>query len=215
MLDVITQLIHGFGDPAGFLQQFGPNIAYFIIFLVIFAESGLLVGFFLPGDTVLIGAGVLAAAGFFSLPYIIIIIIIAAILGDSVGYNTGKHFGPRLFTKDDSIFFHKKHLAKAEHFYESKGVVTIIIARFIPIIRTFAPIVAGIGKMNYRTFLVYNILGGVGWTLFFVLGGYFLAGLVKDVEKYLLPVMIIVVVGSVLPAIWHIYKESKSNQTVI
>src|SRR3989338_10680690 len=135
------------------LTEILPVIGYTGITAIIFAESGLLIGFFLPGDSLLFTAGFLASQGVFNIALLCALSFIAAVTGDSVGYAFGKNIGPKLFTKEDSWLFHKKNLAKAQHFYEKYGVKTIILARFIPVVRTFAPIVAGIGNMHYKTFI--------------------------------------------------------------
>jgi membrane-associated protein len=198
-----------------FLINLGPILGSLIVFSIIFAESGLLIGFFLPGDTLLLSAGVLSALGIFNLPVIIILCFIAAVLGDSVGYFIGKKYGIKLFSKEDSVFFHRKHLATAEHFYEKHGKKTIVLARFVPIIRTFAPTVAGIGNMNYRTFLTYNILGGGLWAIGLPVLGYGITKLFPDIhlEKYVEPILIVMVVASVAPALYHLWKANQKSKT--
>ena len=146
---------------------------YLALFAIVFAESGLFFGFFLPGDSLLFTAGILAATGFFDLKIVLLGVAICAIAGDQVGYWTGANFGKKLFNKPGSFFFDPKHIEEAQGFYEKHGKKTIVLARFVPAIRTFAPIVAGIGGMDYKTFVTYNIAGGILWTLIFVLGGYF------------------------------------------
>jgi membrane-associated protein len=171
------------------------------IFLIIFAESGLFFGFFLPGDTLLFVAGIFASQGFLDIRLLLLLCIIAAILGDTVGYWTGKKFGPKLFKKDEGFFFKKKRLDDAEDFYKKHGKYTIILARFLPIIRTFAPIVAGIGKMKYLTFLKYNILGGIFWATLMLLLGYFLGRVIPNPDIYILPIVAVIFVISFLPLI--------------
>jgi membrane-associated protein len=197
--------------------------SYVVLFAIIFAESGLLVGFFLPGDSLLFTAGLLAATTLpgmsgplFSLPIILIGCFLAAVIGDSVGYTFGRRVGRRLFQKEDSIFFHKKHIVRAQEFYEKHGAKTIVIARFIPIVRTFAPIVAGIGEMHYRTFVIYNIVGGVLWAIGVTLLGYFLGTRIDphDIDKYLFPIIILIVLISVAPAAWHILKEAENREAI-
>ncbi len=177
------------------------------IIFVIFAESGLFFGFFLPGDSLLFTAGLFASQGYFPLSILILGTFLAAIIGDNVGYWTGKKLGPALFVKEDSIFFKRKHIAEAQHFYEKYGKKTIILSRFIPIVRTFAPIVAGIGNMEYRIFLTYNILGGFIWTFGITLLGYFLGKTIPNVDKYLLPIILIIIAISFLPALYHLFKR--------
>lgn len=181
------------------------------IILIIFAETGLFFGFFLPGDSLLFTAGIFASQGFINLEVLIIGGIIAAILGDSVGYWSGKKYGRKLFEKDSGFFFKKQRLYDAEEFYEKHGKVTIIIARFVPIIRTFAPIVAGIGKMHYLTFISYNIFGGVIWVGGMSLLGYFLGGLIPDPDKYILPIALLIIFISVVPILIKVIKEYRKK----
>ena len=192
------------------LSSAGPVFGLIILAILIFGESGLLIGFFFPGDTLLFGAGVLAASGVFNLAVVCLVCFLATVLGDNIGYQIGNRFGKKLFSKEDSIFFHKDHLTRAQAFYDKHGKKTIMIARFVPVIRTFAPIIAGIGKMNYKTFVIYDTLGGLLWTLSLINLGYFLTKLVPGVhvEKYLEPVIIAVVVCSLIPAIYHLVKEN-------
>ncbi len=193
------------------LDSILPTIGYLGISLIVFAESGLFFGFFLPGDSLLFTAGFLASQNYFNVHVLAILTAIAAISGDSVGYWFGKKIGPKLFVKEDSRFFHKKNLAKAQHFYEKHGKFTIIISRFIPVIRTFAPIVAGIGTMNYKTFISYNVFGGFIWTFGMIYGGYFLGKLIPDVDKYLIPIVLLIIIVSVLPAIKHFFQKDEDE----
>lgn len=196
------------------IQSFGPLLGYLAIWAIIFAESGLFIGFFLPGDSLLFTAGVLASQGLLNIVILIIGSFIFAVLGDNVGYTTGKTFGRRLFQKEDSFLFHKKHLVKAQSFYNKHGKKTIVIARFMPIVRTFAPIVAGIGVMKYRTFFVYNLIGGFIWTFGVTLLGYFLGSLIPpdQIDKYLLPIILLIIVISVVPSIIHLIQENRSTK---
>ena len=196
------------------ILEYGPFVAYVAIFSIVFAESGLLIGFFLPGDSLLFTAGFLASQGFMSIYILTPICFIAAILGDSVGYAIGHKFGKRLFRKEDSIFFHKDHLIRARNFYDRHGGKTIIIARFLPVIRTFAPIVAGIGDMHYPTFLMYNVVGAVLWAIGITLAGYFLGNLIPDVDKYLLPIVGGIVLVSILPTVLHVLKEPANRSAI-
>ena len=136
---------------------------YVVLFAIVFTETGLLVGFFLPGDSLLITAGVVAAAGGLNIWWLNVLLIVAAITGDSVGYAIGARLGPRLFTRPKSLLFNPRHIERTRAFYARHGAKTIVIARFVPIIRTFAPVVAGVGQMEYHRFLFYNVAGGVGW----------------------------------------------------
>ncbi len=196
------------------LETILPTIGYIGIFAIVFAESGLFIGFFLPGDSLLFTAGFLASQGIFDITILSILCFIAAVTGDSVGYAFGKHIGVRFFTREDSWFFHKKNLAKAQHFYEKHGKKTIVIARFMPIVRTFAPIVAGIGNMHYQTFITYNIVGGFLWAVGVTVAGYFLGKAIPDVDKYLIPIVIVIVIASVLPSVIHLIKERNNPQEV-
>jgi membrane-associated protein len=183
------------------------NIGYAGIFGMVFAESGLFFGCFLPGDSLLFMAGFLASQGFFSLPILLVGCFLAAVLGDNVGYAFGHKFGRKLFQKEDSLFFRKENLFKTEDFYKKHGAKTIILARFIPIIRTFAPIVAGLAAMEYKTFLRYNLIGGVLWGVGVTSAGYFLGKIIPDAEHYLLPIVIGIIIISIIPAILHYLQE--------
>lgn len=171
------------------------------VILIVFAETGLFFGFFFPGDSLLFTAGIFASQGYLDIWVLLVGCVIAAILGDSVGYWSGKKYGRELFDRDKGFFFKKKRLYDAEIFYEKHGKSTIVIARFVPIIRTFAPIVAGIGKMHYKTFLSYNIFGGITWVLLLLLSGYFFGGLIPNPDKYIIPVAFAIIVVSFLPII--------------
>ena len=178
------------------------------VFAIIFAESGLFFGFFFPGDSLLFTAGLLASQGHFNILLLWVGTTICAIAGDSVGYAFGKRIGPKLFTKEDSLFFHKEHIHRTEVFYAKHGKKTIILARFIPIVRTFAPILAGIGRMEYKTFLSYNIVGGVLWTTTLLLFGYTLGAIIPSVDRYLLPIILGIIALSFLPIFFE-YRKSK------
>lgn len=180
---------------------------YLGIFFIVFAESGLLFGFFFPGDSLLITAGLLASQGYLDIKILILVSALAAILGDSVGYWFGKKTGPRIFKREDSLLFHKKNIIKANEFYKKHGGKTIILARFFPFIRTFAPIVAGVGTMKYRRFLSFNVFGGLFWVMATCLLGYFLGNVVPNIERYILGVILVVVVVSALPGLIHFWKE--------
>ncbi len=180
---------------------------------IVFVETGLLVGFFLPGDSLLVTAGLFAARGDLNVVYLVLVLSLAAIVGDTVGYNIGARTGPKLFSRPDSLLFNRKHLISTKEFYERHGPFTIVIARFVPIIRTFAPVVAGIGAMDYRRFLAYNVVGGIGWVLLTVLGGYFLGQLVPNIHDHLHKVIAIVIVLSLLPAIIKVARERLRRET--
>lgn len=187
---------------------------YIGMFFIIFAESGLLIGFFLPGDSLLFTAGFLASQGFIHIVPLAILTFTAAILGDNFGYAFGKKVGVKLFTRDDSVIFHKDHLQRAEDFYQKYGGKTIVLARFLPVIRTFAPIVAGAGKMNYRQFFMYNLIGGIAWGLGMPLLGYFLGSTVPNIDKYLIPIILVIIFGSIIPPLAHFLREKHHRQQV-
>ncbi len=193
----------------GTLGFWGGHLA---IWAVVFAESGLFVGFFLPGDSLLFTAGFLASQSLLNIQLLVLGAFIGAVVGDNVGYVTGHKFGRRLFCREDTWFFHKKHLVTAQTFYDKHGKKTIILARFMPIVRTFAPIVAGIGAMKYRTFVLYNVVGGLIWTFGVTLLGYSLGKFIPDVDKYLLPIILVIVVVSIFPSIFHLYQERRSRK---
>ncbi len=198
-MDFLTEFYQKLRDLPALVQWAG----YVGLTIIIFAETGLLVGFFLPGDSLLVTAGLLAADPAFGLNVWLLglILTVAAIVGDTVGYHVGKATGPRIFTREDSLFFHKDHLLKAQAFYEKHGGKTIIIARFMPIVRTFAPVVAGVGQMRYASFLAYNVVGGVLWIWSMLITGYVLAKTVPGVAKHVEKVILVVVFLSILPGI--------------
>lgn len=179
------------------------------VFISVFAESGLLVGFFLPGDSLLFTAGFLASQNLFDIKVLAIGAFLAAVLGDSVGYWFGRAVGPQVFNKEDSFFFHKKYVEKSKKFYEKYGNKTIFLARFVPIVRTFAPIVAGVANMKYRNFITYNIIGGFIWSLGLVFSGYYLGQIIPNVDKYILPIILVIIFVSIIPVAWEIYKDRK------
>ena len=197
------------------LIKIPPTIGYFGIFAIVFAESGLLVGFFLPGDSLLFTAGFLASQGVFDIRILAFLCFTGAVLGDSIGYAFGHKVGRRLFHKKDSLLFHRDNLIKAERFYEKHGKKTIVIARFMPMIRTFAPIVAGVGNMEYKSFLAYNIIGGLLWGIGITIAGYFLGNLVPDVDKYLLPIIAAIIIVSIAPTAFHILKDPNHRKQLL
>jgi membrane-associated protein len=198
------------------LQTFG-NYVYVGLFLIIFAETGLAVGFFLPGDSLLVVAGLFAAAGKLNLWVMLFSLFVAAVTGDAVGYYSGKKVGHAIFNKPKSRFFNPKHLKRAHEFYEKHGGKTIILARFVPIVRTFAPIVAGAADMRYRDFVFYNILGAFLWITSMLFAGYFLGGVVEQafgikLEDHIDKVVIVVVFLSILPIIFEYIKARKEKK---
>lgn len=174
---------------------------YIGIFAIVFAETGLLAGFFLPGDTLLFTAGLLASRGYFNIAILLVLTSAAAILGDSVGYHIGRKFGPRVFKREESFFFKREYVTKAEIFFQKHGKKTIMLARYLPIVRTFAPVIAGVGRMEYKTFISYNIFGGLLWCSTMTLAGYFLGTSVPNIDKYVLPIVIGIFVISFIPVI--------------
>ena len=198
-------------DLASLIQTVG----YLGVFTIVFLESGLLIGFFFPGDSLLFTAGFLASQGFFDIKILIAGCFVAAIAGDSIGYLIGANLGPKIFTKTSSIFFHKKHLERAQSFYDKHGGKTIILARFIPVIRAFAPVVAGAGKMDYKRFIFFNFFGAVLWAIGVTLAGYYLGNLIPDVDKYLLPIVGLIVIASILPALHHILVDAEIRASII
>jgi membrane-associated protein len=196
--------------------------AFVAITIVIFTETGLLVGFCLPGDSLLVTAGLVAYLGNWPLLPLLGILCAAAVIGDSVGYSIGYQTGPRIFNREQSLFFKRDHLLKAQEFYEKNGGITIVVARFIPILRTFAPVVAGVGRMEYRRFLFYNIFGGIGWVCSMILIGYSLTRVIDPlfkpifgddfrVQDHVEKVIIIVVFLSISPGIYHWLKARYSK----
>jgi len=175
--------------------------------LIVFAETGLLIGFFLPGDSLLVTAGIFCTSAnptgrpVLNIFWVNVLVSAAAIAGDTLGYWIGRKSGPRLFTREDSLLFSKKHLLNTKAFYERHGGKTIIIARFMPIIRTFAPVVAGVGQMEYRKFVAYNVFGGIFWVLSMTLTGYGLASVWPDVTKHIEKLIIVIIFLSLLPGI--------------
>jgi membrane-associated protein len=191
------------------LRELIQQIGYIGIFAIVFAESGLFFGFFLPGDSLLFTAGFLASQEILSLPVLLIGCFIAAVLGDNVGYAFGQRVGRSFFQKDDSFFFHKKNLIKTEEFYKKYGSKTIVLARFIPVIRTFAPIIAGIANMHYPSFFRFNIVGGLLWGVGVTFAGFALGKVLPGADKYLLPIILLIVFVSILPGILHLLQDAE------
>lgn len=185
------------------------------LFGITFAESGLLIGFFLPGDSLLFTAGFLASQGFFNIFVLVAVCFAGAVLGDSFGYAFGKKIGPKIFNREESFFFHKEHLERARDFYEKHGGKTIVIARFMPVVRTFAPILAGVGQMRYRTFLFYNVLGGVIWAIGLTFLGYWLGSVIPNVDRYIVPLVLLIIILSFLPPIIHILRDPEERRYIL
>jgi membrane-associated protein len=177
----------------------------------VFAESGLLIGFFLPGDSLIFTAGFLASQGLFDIVPLSIMLFVAAVTGDSFGYWCGKRFGPSVFTRQGSLLLDRSHVDRAEAFYAKHGGKTIILARFIPIVRTFAPILAGVGRMRYRTFVSYNLIGGAAWALGLSWMGYYLGSRIPHIDRYLLPIIALIIIASIAPSAIHILKTAEGR----
>lgn len=199
-------------DLRALIQTFG----YPLVWSIVFAESGLLLGFLLPGDSLLFVAGFLCSLPKTGLDIRVMAFgcFVFAVLGDSVGYYTGKRFGRKLFDKADSKFFKKKHLIAAEEFFERQGKTAIILARFMPFIRTFAPIVAGIAAMRYKIFMTYNVIGGFGWGIGLTFLGYFLGKTIPEdkIDQYLIPIVLVIMFISLAPSIFHIIKARQEGK---
>ena len=203
----LLELLHTLRDPRALIQAAG----YVGLTAIIFTETGLLIGFFLPGDSLLVTAGLLASQPEYGLNVYVmgILLSIAAVVGDTVGYHIGKATGPRIFTRENSLFFNRKHLIRAHEFYERHGGKTIVLARFMPIVRTFAPVVAGVGEMRYRDFITYNVFGGVLWVWSMLLTGYVLGRYIPGVDKHIEKVILVVIFLSILPGIIAWIREKR------
>lgn len=202
-MEFFWDLFHRIYDVE-FLVRTGGLLA---LITIVFTETGLLLGFFLPGDSLLVTAGIFAARGDLDLMTLNASLSLAAIAGDTVGYGIGMRTGPKIFTREDSLFFNRKHLISAKEFYDRHGGFTIFIARFMPIIRTFAPVVAGVGAMQYRKFITYNVFGGIFWVMTTTLAGYFLGTMIPNIQERIHVVIAIVIVLSLLPAAIKIASE--------
>ncbi len=207
MLASVTNFLHQVYDVEGIIRAGGLAL----LLVIVFAETGLLIGFFLPGDSLLVTAGVFAAAGHLDVWAILLGVSAAAVIGDQVGYFIGLRTGPRIFTREDSLLFKRAHLMRAHAFYEKHGGKTIILARFIPVIRTFAPVVAGVGEMEYRRFVTYNVAGGVLWVWSTTLLGYSLGRVVPDIDRHIHLVIVVVIFLSILPGIIEFFRARRAS----
>lgn len=187
------------------------SVGYIGIFLTVFAESGLLIGVFLPGDSLLFTAGLLASQGIFSITWLLLGCFLAAVIGDNVGYSFGHKVGLKIFTREDSLFFRKSYVIKTQRFYQRYGSKVLVLARFIPVVRSLAPILAGVGSMRYRVFFVYNVIGGLLWSVLVTLLGYYLGRWFPDVDKYLLLIVGSIVLISIVPPIIELMKSHKEK----
>lgn len=215
-------MIPGF-DLVQFAQTAGPIAALLIVAFIVFAESGLLIGFFLPGDSVLFTLGFLLQGinGFkldLNIYLVIAVLFVAATIGDNVGYTFGKKFGPRIFKRPNSLLFRQENVKRAQDFYNKHGGKTIILARFIPVIRTFAPLVAGVAGMHRKTFIMFNIVGALIWTTGTVYIGFFLGIVLRqmgiDVDTILLPIVLLIILISVSPALYHLLKNKQQREII-
>jgi len=205
LVDLVTGLVSGrYG-----LDDLVRGGGYVVLFAIVFTETGLLVGFFLPGDSLLITAGLVAATGTLNIWWLNGLLAVAAVAGDSVGYAIGRRVGPRLFTRPRSLLFNPRHVQRTRAFYARHGAKTIVIARFVPIVRTFAPVVAGVGEMEYRRFLLYNVAGGVGWVTSMTWAGYLLGQAVPNISDHI-HILVAVVIGlSLIPIVVEVVRERR------
>ncbi len=200
-------------DPKSLIEAFGTVG----LFAIVFAESGILAGFFLPGDSLLFTAGLLASEGLLNFPIIVTGCFIAAVAGDQVGYLIGRRYGPALFRRPDSRFFHQRNVDRARAYFDEHGSKTVVLARFIPVVRTFTPVVAGVGQMDYRKFVTFNVVGGFLWAVGVTTLGYVLGQSVPDIERYLLPMILVICAVSFIPVARELLKlrrESKAEAVV-
>jgi len=212
LISALIDFLHTLTDPEALIRLLSTTITgwwgYVMLFAIVFAETGLLVGFFLPGDSLMFTVGVVAGAGQLDIVLINIVLIAAAIIGDGVGYSLGRRAGPHIFNRPNSRFFNREHLERTHAFYEKHGGKTIIYARFIPIIRTFAPFVAGVAEMSYLKFLSYNVFGGIGWVVLLTTAGYYL-GSVEFVRRHFEKVIILIILISVMPIFIEYFKSRR------
>lgn len=206
MFEFISHLLHNIYDVEGLIRTGGP----LLVCVIVFVETGFFVGFFLPGDSLLVTAGVFAAAGTISLPWLLLPVMLCAITGDQIGYWIGRAAGASLYRREDSFFFRRSHLRRAHDFYEKYGGKTVILARFVPIIRTFCPPVAGAAGMPYYRYLTYDIFGGVFWVGSMILGGYLLGRSVPNIGRRIHYVIAVVILLSILPAIISVLRERRA-----
>jgi membrane-associated protein len=192
------------------LTELIKTVGYAGIFFMTFAESGLFFGFFFPGDSLLFTAGFLASQNYLNINILVPLVVIAAIGGDSAGFWTGGHLGRWLMKQKESFFFKRKYIKKANEFYDKHGGKALVLARFVPAVRTFIPIVAGMADMEYKKFITYNVFGGLLWGAGMSLMGYYLGSFIPGVDKYLLPIIALIIFLSVLPGFWHMRGEIKT-----
>jgi len=208
-VDALVDLVTGLATGRYSLDDLVHWGGYVVLVVIVFTETGLLVGFFLPGDSLLITAGLVAATGYLNIWWLNGLLILAAVLGDSVGYAIGRRLGPRLFTRPKSLLFNPHHIERTRAFYARHGARTIVIARFVPIVRTFAPVVAGVGQMEYRRFVFYNVAGGVGWVTSMTWAGYFLGQVVPNISERIHIVVVVVILLSLIPIVVELVRERR------
>lgn len=215
MIDFLREGLSTLTTPEKLIQllstMFTGWYGYLLLFGIVFAETGLLAGFFLPGDSLLFTVGVVAGAGHLDIIGINLVLMAAAVIGDTVGYMLGIRTGPRIFNRPDSLLFNRDHLKRTQEFYEKYGGKTIIYARFIPIIRTFAPFIAGVGRMSYSRFISFNIFGGIGWVFSMTILGYSL-GSVPLVRQHFEKVVLGIIFVSVVPVVIEVLKAGRSKK---
>jgi membrane-associated protein len=208
-VEALVDLVSGLATGRHSLDDLVRWGGYVVLTAIVFTETGLLVGFFLPGDSLLITAGLVAATGHLNIWWLNGLLIVAAIVGDSVGYSIGRRLGPRLFTRPKSLLFNPRHVERTRIFYERHGARTIVIARFVPIVRTFAPVVAGVGEMQYRRFILYNVAGGIGWVTSMTWAGYLLGQAVPNISDHIHIVVGIVILLSLIPIAVEVVRERR------
>lgn len=214
MIDAILEFLRSLTDPERLIRLLSTLLSgwlgYTALFAVVFAETGLLVGFFLPGDSLLFTVGVVAGAGQLNIVLVNVLLMAAAVIGDTVGYVLGRKAGPHIFNRPDSRFFRREYLMRTHEFYERHGGKTIVYARFVPIIRTFAPFVAGVAEMNYFRFLSYNVFGGIGWVFMMTMLGYTL-GNIPIIRQHFEKVIVLIILVSLAPAVIHALKARRTT----
>lgn len=202
-METLREWFHFLTDVQGLVKAGG----YVGLSIIVFVETGLMIGFFLPGDSLLVTAGLFAAKGDLDIVILNVLLIVMAITGDATGYYIGRKLGPALYSREDSRFFKKAHLIRTQQFYDRHGGKTIVIARFVPVIRTFAPVVAGIAHMPYRRFAMFNVFGGIGWVVSMTMLGYLLGSMIPNIDKHIEKVILVVIFLSILPAIIEYFRE--------
>jgi membrane-associated protein len=198
MIDLVALI-----KAAGYLGVFG----------IVYSETGLLIGMFLPGDSLLFTAGFLASQGFLNITVLCVLVGVGAVLGDNTGYWLGRKFGPSVFSRQGSILFDPSYLDKANAFYERYGSKTLILARFVPVIRTIAPTMAGVGKMKYTKFLMFSVVAALLWGIGLPLTGYFLGNAIPGIDRYIIPIVLFIILVSVSPGIWHIISNAYNRRS--